>query len=261
MQLPDMKNPKVRTAVLGGAAVTLIGLLAADTLLQKEAQTPIENASKTANTSAKEAPLLGAPPVGKTELLKRYEPVLTTGPFTTRSFRPRPKASPRPPRSRDPEPRKAPPKPTGPQPIQVRWTGVIGEGETASAVLEERSTGRGLFAAKGLKVGEVAFLSVAPETLVVETSGKKKSLALGDAFELPHTAKDQMSKLGPPAPKGGGSSTYKPGVKLDAGKRQSILERLRARRRASLNKKKADGKKTDAKKTDAKKTDTKKEGK
>ena len=64
MQLPDMKNPKVRTAVLGGAAVTLIGLLAADTLLQKEAQTPIENASKTANTSAKEAPLLGAPPVG-----------------------------------------------------------------------------------------------------------------------------------------------------------------------------------------------------
>jgi len=258
MSQPDPKQQQQRTAILALVAVVLIALLGLDRLLPDEATAPMESSHGGAAKTTQAAPLQGAPKAGVKELLARYEPLLDSGPFTVRSFRPRPKALP--PRPRRPnEPRRPDSKPAGPQPIKVRWTGVIGEGEGASAVLEERSTGRGLFASKGLKLGEIAFVAVKPDSLVLETGGRKRQLALGDAIDLPPSAKDQLTKLGPPAPEPGtvrSGGGYKPAVKLTKDRRQAILERLRARRLASLNKKKAE-----AAKASANKTEPKKEGK
>lgn len=246
-----------RTIILAVAAVCLIGLLLLDSLFSGEAKKPTGSTASKKTAAKKSFAPLGAPVgVGSEALLERYKVILEARPFVRRSFRPKPKRAPvvrRP--ARKPERDPQPVKPSGPPPISVRLTGLIGDGTDRSAVLENYTTGEGLFLKQGTSLGPYSVVRVEAATLVVKDGSGERTLALGDALTLPASAKSHFKKLGPKRPDPGtvpergrrrSRSGYKPPIKLSAGRRKSILERLKARRRAALakkNKKKKEGKK------------------
>lgn len=170
----------------------------------------------------------GAPPgLDRAALDARYGPLLQADPFRLRSFRAPPKPAPR---------RAAPPRPTpsGPPPVELRLTGTVGQDAGRAGVLEARGTGTGLLAAVGDRIGPSQVAAIHTGGLVLDEAGKQRTLALGEKLEVPAAQAPALTPLHTATvakPKGVATSSGPP---LSDDKRQSILERLRARRRASM---------------------------
>jgi len=198
---------------------------------------------------------LGAPTgADLAALRKRYRSVLKARPFRARSFDPPKKGAPP---SEDPEPEEGETAEPTPGTVTLWLTGVVGSGAARRAILEHRATGKGLFASAGLKVGGRKILRVDALAVVLgpppkgekpKAKPKELTLKLGESLELPLSASDQLRELTPSeAGKVVVKSSYKPKVELTETKRLTILERLKARRKAALKRAREAAKKTGAK--------------
>lgn len=158
-------------------------------------------------------------------------------------FKPKPKPRPKP----VVKPRQ-PPKPA-PKPVvkpvfeEFVVTGLMWDDVSKSfvALIETRSGDKPSAVGKGDKIGKYTVQIVMEDKLcLVGPKGDAKEVALGEAFE--------GEQIGSKTEVGGSSSSTsstsssakpdKPLPKLDAGKKMSIIERLKARRKAQLEKKK-----------------------
>ncbi|MBL4850181.1 MAG: hypothetical protein JKY65_32030 [Planctomycetes bacterium] len=257
-----------RTLILGVVAAVCVGGLAIKELSSGD---PAPAASPAA--SGGEAPtvtvLPGAPPGDLASLRERYRPIVLKGIFEPRDFKKRSKPRPR----KTPKPGKPgkPGQPKGPDDLDLRLTSFMGMGAARVGLFEDRSTGTALFAKAGKTMAGVSVASVGSDRVVVTLKGKRREFTIGESLILPPTARAALEPL---RPKGSVTTETKPVTgrsdlpQLSEEKKLSILERLKARRRASRARAKAGaaekkrGSKTsdDAKKTaDGKTTaDTKK---
>ena len=225
-----MNRPAPRTIALAAVATGAVAILALSNLLE----TPEPTSETTSDTPTRATgPVPGAPPgMSQGELEQRYDPILDAGLFTKRSFLPKVKRV-----KRDTNRAPTQRKPTSTE-ISLRLTGLIGIGAARRGVLEERGTGRGILAAAGERLGTTEVVSVNTSTVVVVAEGTRRELALGDVLNVPRELKSKFTRLQPKPSKGLVSARKRPAVEISDDKRMSILERLKAARRASLQGKK-----------------------
>jgi hypothetical protein len=222
-----------RTLLLGVTAVVVVVLLALDQLGSGGTDTLPEPTPEREATKAVDPPVPGSPAGLDVEALRaRYRPVRDARPFARRSFLPKPPPSPGEPVRPRPRPSAEPASPTT---FQLRLTGIVREGGNPVAVLEERGTGRGLLVQSGLGLGEVSVAEVSTSALVVMAGGTRNQIELGASLSLPLDLRTRLVALKP----AGTRTTVTTGssgatVEISEEARQSVLERLRARRRASL---------------------------
>ncbi len=224
-----------RKIVLTVVAVALVGLLGSQALLPGGPQAANSPTAGGAVAPVGSKALPGAPPgLTRPELAKRYTTVLDAGLFIERSFKERPKNAPK------PKPRRpVSTEPSEPAGISLRLTGVLGEGDARCGVLEERGTGKGLVAATGLEIGDAKVTGVSTTALVLERAGKREEIPLGEVLTLPASARSALTQLKvttKAAKKPSAGST--PAVEISSDKRMSILEKLKAARQKSMDKKK-----------------------
>ena len=210
------------------AALAGLGLLAvaADALWIRRGADPAAPAAAPAGGRAAALPPGAPPELDREALAARYAPLIAADPFAPRSFHPPPRPVERP---AAPPPRPA----SGPPPVDLRFTGVVGQGAAQAGVFEARGTGSGLLASVGDRVGAAEVAAIRSDGLVLSEDGRQRVLALGEQLEVPAAQAPTLTPLHTAtvaAPTGSAAS----GPPLSADARQSILERLRARRRASL---------------------------
>lgn len=235
-----------RTLVLAAGAVGSLGVLGAVLVLQgtgPAASGPAAGGEGVAATGS--AAPVGAPAgAGEDGLAERYAVVLEAAPFAVSDFRPRPT-----PRrvERDPSPRETPRErePDPPDRLELRFTGVCGQGAGWAAVLEARGTGKGLVVASGDALGEVSVASVTTGALGLTGPDGERTIDLGDEVTLDLQLTGRLAELMPAVEDPEGDRPQRsraarrparrqPDVELDADQRQAILERLRRRRQRSL---------------------------
>lgn len=222
-----------RTIALVLVAVGSIGALVFDQFGGAPKRGPGASPADTANASSASVVLPGAPPGDVESLRQRYRPIVLKGPFKERDFKDRPAPKPREREARDEGPR-VPPKPGD---LSLRLTSLMGTGADRVGLLEERSSGTAIFAKAGFSLGELSVASVGTDSLHVKLAGKERELALGDSLTLPASAKSGLSAL---RPAGSVKEERKPVTgtselpELSDDKKMSILERLKARRQASM---------------------------
>lgn len=221
--------------ILAVVAAVFVGGLALSSLFSASTHTGPETATDADGTETVSVAPAGAPPgLSVDELAERYDPVLDAGLFTKRSFKARPKRSPKKPREKT---RTA--KPSGPAALSLRLTGLVGLGEGRRGVLEEPGTGQGLLAEVGKTLGPTEVAEINTSSLVLLTEGKRRELVLGETFELPAKERTTLVRLRPkPAPESVKSAGKTPAVEISDEKRMTILERLKARRKSSMSSKK-----------------------
>ncbi|MCA8923155.1 MAG: hypothetical protein KDD82_15175 [Planctomycetes bacterium] len=231
-----------RTYLLGGAATLLVGLLAVR-MLGSDGAAPGARGDD-ANPSSVAA--VGTPlPVGAPldldlkQLEARYAKIGSADPFAARDFRP--KAPPRRPR-RDPEPsRVVPVAAPPPDKLELRLTGLTGEGAERRAVFEVRAERKALLVASGWVLEDVSIAAVETFTVRAVAKGKETTLDLGDSLEVPKAVRTQLidvakASSSPSATPYRAAGSTTPVEPLSEEKRDSILERLRAQREASIKK-------------------------
>ena len=234
-------TPAQRQQLLVGLTGVVVAAFAVDQFLGGPAPRPSAS-SDGAETAAVGTPApVGAPDdLDQAGLQARYALILEQEPFAERSFRPKPTARPRPTR-RDERPRPSAPPP--PERLELRLTGLLGQGEGRVGVLEERSSGRGILAHAGLELGELKVHGIENGGLVLVEDGKRRQLELGDELNLPLelssrlvalkvTTRESSSPTRRATRSPGGTQ---PAVEVSAEDRKAILERLRNRRRNSLD--------------------------
>lgn len=234
-------DPVTRTkALAAAAAVSLLVLAIANTGGPDAAPTSGGADGAVVRTAA--VVLAGAPrDLDAAGLKKRYAPIGAAEPFKSRSFEPpaRPDVAPVVSRINGPVPvaRKV-----DPLKLELRFTGLLGQGAARAAILEETSgSGRGVVAQPGLKLGPIEIAVVGSASISIVDSGTRKDVELGDAILFPIAVSSSMQALKPPNPDGTvavrtGSSndgTVAP-APISAEERNATLERLRERRRRDL---------------------------
>ncbi|MEZ6187031.1 MAG: hypothetical protein R3F62_18730 [Planctomycetota bacterium] len=228
-----------RTAVLGLVAAGMVGILALRMLGgdgdSGKAPSDGPGAASVADVGT---PLpVGAPPELDLEQLEaRYATIGAANPFAPRDFRPkreptrRPGPSVRP--SRTVEVAAPPPDRT-----ELRLTGFTGEGAGRVAVFEVRAERKMISLASGWELEDVSIAAIHTLTVQATAEGKERTLELGDALTVPKAVSGQLvdvtrvSKPLSSIPVSQGGTGPEP---ISEEKRNSILERLRARREASL---------------------------
>jgi hypothetical protein len=170
----------------------------------------------------------------------RYAAVVDQEPFRSRSFRPR--ATPRArPSARPTRRRESPPPPSK---LELRLTGLLGQGEGRVGVLEQRGSGKGILAHPGLVLGEVSVASVETSSITLVEGSARRRLDLGDEVVLPKELERQLVALKTTTTESSRSRAGRspggtqPAVEVSTEDRQKILERLRNRRRSSMTEKK-----------------------
>jgi len=230
-----------RTMILAAVAALGVGGVAIDAVLRSK-DAPLASASPAPDVKESVNILPGAPPGDLAELRKRYRPIVLKGPFKTRDFKTR-RARPREtPRENDPEPV----RPRKPGDLLLRLTSFLGHGEARVGLFEDRSSGTALFAKPGETLAGVAVKKVESERVVVLVAGKERSYGIGETLTLPASARGVLKPLRPAGSVKTESKRYTGTTKLpelSEKKKMSILERLKARRRAS--KLRAEGKNPD----------------
>ncbi len=260
-----------RTMILAAVAALGVGGVALDAVLRSK-DAPAPSASPAPGAASTVAVLPGAPPGDLDELRKRYRPIVLKGPFKTRDFKPR--------RVRPREtPRKGEPKPEQPRKpgdLLLRLTSFLGHGAARIGLFEDRGSGTALFAKPGETLAGVAVKSVESERVVVLLAGKERAYGIGETLTLPASARGALQPLRPAGSVKTESKRYTGTTKLpelSEKKKLSILERLKARRRASRlraegkspeeptqDESKEDESKEDEPKQDAPKQDAPKQG-
>jgi hypothetical protein len=245
-------SPALRTKLLGAVAAGAVLYAVVDAVQAPGASTISTAPGDVAATGSAVVVLAGAPrDLDRKALAERYRPIRSAQPFKPRSFDPPP-----PPRRSAPDRREpalgekrqlaAPPPPDK---IDVRLTGFLGRGEARRAVLEEtNSSGKGLVVTAGLSLGPVSVAAVGTDSITFTFTGEddaqKKDLALGSSIELPKAVSSKLETLkvtsgdvaavtttgGSSAASGGDTSS----APVSAEDRQAVLERLRERRRRSI---------------------------
>lgn len=243
---------KRRVIAMVGVIAVLVAWLAHDQLATGGgaggSAASAERASSVAASGTSLAP--GAPrDLDARGLTNRYAPVLTRRPFTVLSFKPAP-----PPRTRrDPGPRNDPPPkndfPPPPAELELLLTGTIGVGPGRVAYLEHRGSGRALTVREGDELGKTTVAKVETAALVLSEGARTQRLELGEVFKLPQDDERRLEPLrkGPPpsepARPGAGGDPAAPAPSAED--RAALLERLRARRRQSMQPDKPAEKPTD----------------
>jgi len=229
-----------RTLVLAVAALGMLALLAVRTLTSDGASPGARNAGGSGSSVAEVTTLLpvGAPlDLDPKQLAERYAKIEQSDPFAKSDFRP--KRTPRPTRQ-DPRPeRVVPTAAPPPDTIELRLTGLTGEGEERRAVFEHRAERKALLVTNGWEHEEMSIAAVETFTVKAVDKGRERTLNLGDSLTLPLSvrpmlidiAKASSSAAERPYRPSGSTETPEP---ISDDKRQSILERLRAKREASL---------------------------
>ena len=222
-----------RTLVLAVLAVGGLGALAFDHFSGGSSAGPGGTPAPAGSPSPAVVVLPGAPPGDLASLRQRYRPIVLKGPFKERDFKDRPAPKPRETGPRDETPRE-PPKPGD---LSLRLTSLMGAGAARVGLLEDRSSGTAIFAQAGFSLGELSVASVGSESLMVTLSGKERELSIGDSLTLPASAKAGLKPL---RPAGSVTEERKPVSgssklpELSEDKKLSILERLKRRRQASM---------------------------
>ncbi len=218
-----------RKPLLGTIAGALLCLLAMDALTPTLTATrpPRGDAAPAADQDPRAEPV---PSPDLTALRQRYQVILRARPFITNTFLPqkKPKTSKR---RKQKEQRRDPPKPTQ---LRLRLTGFLGQGALRAAVLEEGGSGRGLLARQGDQLGPHAVARVQSASLVFLDDEEERELSLGDPLELPLELSESLQRFheassSPKTPVA--SQRGSPPISED--KKNSILERLRKRRKSS----------------------------
>jgi hypothetical protein len=235
-------TPKQRTMILAAVAAVGITGVAVDNVIRTLREDPAPSATPAMDPGQTVPVLPGAPPGDLAALRKRYRPIVLKGPFKTRDFKDRPVRRPREtPKEDDPEPV----RPSKPGDLLLRLTSFVGAGKARVGLFEERASGTALFAKPGETLAGVAVKSVESEKVVVVLEGKERTYSIGETLTLPASARKVLEPLRPAGSvKSGPKKRYTGATKLpelSEKKKMSILERLKARRRAS--KLRAEGKK------------------
>lgn len=233
-----------RTVLLGIFAAAGVGLVAVDQLLPKGTGDAASDGAAPVTTAAAPPPV-GAPlGADLPALRKRYASIRLARPFETRDFKDRPKRPrPKPRPSREPDRR--PSKPAV-EMASLRLTAFLSRKTGRVGLLERRGTGKAIYASKGTKLGDVTVAAVGTESLTVSEKGKDRALPLGESLEIPLASLPSFEPLQPEGSRkeergtsgSTSSSSSKDVPKISETKRMSILERLKARRRKSLQKSK-----------------------
>lgn len=241
-------SPAVRTKALAAVAACSVLYLAVSMVQEPGTSSTSRAGADAAPTGSAVVVLAGAPrDLDRKGLTERYRAIRSAEPFKPRSFDPPP-----PPRRaaerRTPELGERQPvsRPRDPEKVDLRLTGLLGHGEARRAVLEETSgSGKGLVATAGLSLGPVSIAAVGTDsiTFTFVEGEQKKDLELGGSIELPIAVQSKLETLkvtssdvaavttGGNAGSTGGSSAA-PAVSAED--RQAVLERLRERRRRSI---------------------------
>ncbi|MCO5170307.1 MAG: hypothetical protein M9894_28560 [Planctomycetes bacterium] len=237
----------MRTKALAAVAAGAVLLLAV-----KQATTPAAPggggaaAGESAPVGSVTLVLAGAPrDLPEAELKRRYAAIRAAKPFQPRSFAAvAPVATggapARGPGRTRPTLSEAPP----PDRLELRFTGLLGQGDERTAILEEPTgAGRGILARQGAVVGPIEIAVVGTDSITVVEGESRKDVPLGDAVRLPIVVSARLEALKPPPPDGlarpaSGSSSSgtvgTPAPAVSSEERQAILERLRERRRQQV---------------------------
>jgi hypothetical protein len=248
-----------RNAILGLVAALGVCAVAVDQLVIQPGKGPAAKGSPAASPPQEPVPV-GAPAgADLSSLKKRYRPIRLKRPFRKRDFKDRPKR-----KKPKPVERSEDPTPSAPSMAVLRLTAFLGDGESRVGILEQRGTGNAVFAKSGKTVGPVTVASVGSVSITVVEAKKSRDINLGDSLEVPLLAVPSLVEpLQPSGSTRSGSSKATPGLpQISEKKKMTILERLKARRRASLErskKKAAEGAKQapEAGKSEAPKKDEK----
>lgn len=241
-------SPAVRTKALAAVAAGAVLLLAV-----KQATTP-DAPGGAAGGAGQSAPvgsvtllLAGAPrDLEQAELKKRYAPIGAVKPFQPRSFATVAPVSTggAPAGGRRGGVRPTLASPTPPDRLELRFTGLLGQGDERVAVLEEfTGAGRGILARQGAIVGPIEIAVIGTDSITVVEGEDRKKVDLGDNVFVPSVVNARLEALKPPVPEGlarpaAGSSSSgtvgTPAPAVSSEDRQAILERLRERRRQQV---------------------------
>lgn len=239
-----MTDPATRTkALAAGAAGLLLVLAIVGTGAPETASTPSGPGGGAAPPRSATVVLAGAPrDLDAAGLKQRYAGITSAEPFKARSFDPPARASVAPVTTRENGPVPVARK-VDPLKLELRFTGLLGQGAARAAILEETDgSGRGVLALPGLKLGPVEIAVVGSASISIVDSGTRKDVDLGEAIVFPIAVRSSVTALKPPNPDGtvtvrtGGASndgTVAP-APISAEERNATLERLRARRRRDL---------------------------
>jgi hypothetical protein len=234
-------TPARRQQALAIVAGLLVGGFLLDQLLgSKPSADPAQSDAPDVAAVGTPAPA-GAPrDLDAGALESRYAAVVDEEPFRTRSFRPRPTPRARP--SARPTRRREDPPP--PAKLELRLTGLLGQGEGRVGVLEQRGSGKGILAHPGLELGELSVAAVHTASITIVEGESRRDLPLGEELILPQEFERQLVALKTTTTEssrhraGRSPGGTQPAVEVSAEDRQKILERLRNRRRSSMTEKK-----------------------
>ncbi|MGE0710172.1 MAG: hypothetical protein AB7N76_07525 [Planctomycetota bacterium] len=254
-----------RTAILAVVAALGVGAVAVDRLFFQAAQPVVaEGEGDAAPASSKTVVVV---PVGAPQgadyaaLQKRYAALRLKQPFKERDFKDKPRALPQVPRAeRRREEPTTPGQPKAPEPLDLRLTGLMGDGPARVGIFEQRGSGKAVFAHAGRMMGLVEVASIGSATVTVVDKGQRRELTLGDTLAFPasitlETLQPEGSRKEPEKKTVGADGKALP--EISDKKKMSILERLKARRRKSLEAAADDGGKSD----EGEKTDKTESGK
>jgi hypothetical protein len=229
-------------ALAAGAAGLLLVLAIVGTGAPETASTPSGPGGGAAPPRSATVVLAGAPrDLDAAGLKQRYAAINSAEPFKARSFEPPARASVAPVTTRENGPVPVARK-VDPLKLELRFTGLLGQGAARAAILEETDgSGRGVVALPGLKLGPVEIAVVGSASISIVDSGTRKDVDLGEAIVFPIAVRSSVTALKPPNPDGtvpvraGASNdgTVAP-APISAEERNATLERLRERRRRDL---------------------------
>lgn len=186
--------------------------------------------------------LAGAPrDLDAAGLRARYAAIGAAEPFKPRSFEPPARASAAPVTTRVNGPVPVARK-LDPLQLELRFTGLLGQGDARAAVLEETSgSGRGVLAIAGLKLGPIEIAVIGSSSISIVDSGTRKDVELGDAILFPIAVASSVTALTPlnpdgvvPTRTGASNDGTVNAAPISPEERQATLERLRERRRRTL---------------------------
>ena len=216
-----------RNALAAVAAVLVLGALA----LYSRSGSVVERVVGPATPAHREVATVGTPSRtgAAASLEERYKPILDAEPSHARSFKREAR-----PAGRPPEPERAADPAAGL--VALRLTGIVDGPKGPLALLEDRPRGKGSLLKAGDRLGERTVAEVRSESFVLALAGSvgtpssaATTVKLGDRLELPRAVIEPL--LGPLGPPIAGESGPLPVLTDEA--RESVLERLRAKRRAS----------------------------
>jgi hypothetical protein len=252
----DLKDEKTRTIALGVAAGLMVTIFVVKSMIggaPEEVPAARDHTKKNAATAEVKAAVIEH---DYAKLKTYYRPIVDAEPFKAHAFLPKALRGTRPPPSIASDTSATPPGGPPPGSSTLRLTGIFAVDTSGlTGWFENRGANKGLFVHKGDVLGPREVAEVRTDSVLFATvaaTGTESAVApiqstiliLGDALYVP--TKDielkwqnigpvmSTTMTAPPPPVNGNTWASKNTVPLTDNERESVLDRLKKKRRASL---------------------------